>query len=74
LLKKLERMLLLLLSVVCLVASTNYPGQPITHLPGFTGVLPNMTSGYITVSQSLGKALFYWLVESTQPNAPLFFW
>ena len=68
---------ILLASVALLlaVAAAQQRGLPITSLPGYTGrSLPKMSSGYLTVNQGLGKALFYWLVESTRSNAPLVFW
>eukprot|EP01103_Thecamoeba_quadrilineata_P014500 TRINITY_DN433_c0_g1_i1.p1 TRINITY_DN433_c0_g1~~TRINITY_DN433_c0_g1_i1.p1 ORF type:complete len:476 (-),score=107.33 TRINITY_DN433_c0_g1_i1:116-1543(-) len=59
---------LALLSIVC--------GAPITDLPGYDGPALNMSSGYITVDQSHGRALFYWLVESLgNPSTdPLVVW
>jgi hypothetical protein len=63
-----------LLALVAAVAAQQR-GKPITSLPGFTGrTLPKMSSGHITVNAGLGKALFYWLVESLKPGAPLIFW
>ena len=33
-----------------------------------------MYSGYLTVDKAAGRALFFWLVESAQPDSPLTFW
>lgn len=49
----------------------------ITSLPGYNGPALSMYSGYITVNQTAGRALFYWLVEATNVDpttAPLVFW
>nr|XP_043616601.1 serine carboxypeptidase-like 25 [Erigeron canadensis] len=41
----------------------------ITSLPGQPNVTFNQFSGYVTVNQAAGRALFYWLTET--PNHPL---
>jgi len=48
----------------------------IGQLPGYTGPEISQYTGYITVNEELGKAYFYWLVESLgSPNTdPLVFW
>lgn len=42
---------------------TELPGQP-------KGVGFNQYSGYVTVNESAGRALFYWLVESPASRGP----
>jgi len=49
----------------------------ITSLPGLAAPLPfDMFSGYITVDESHGRALFYWFVESAnEPSTdPILIW
>ena len=43
------------------------PGQPLNV--GFS-----QYSGYVTVNRGAGRALFYWLVESTVGGKPLLLW
>lgn len=48
----------------------------ILELPGQPGVSFQQFSGYVTVNQAAGRALFYWLTEAAQnPLAkPLVIW
>jgi serine carboxypeptidase-like clade 2 len=48
----------------------------ITALPGQPPVTFSQFSGYITVNEQHGRALFYWLTEATShpQNKPLVLW
>jgi serine carboxypeptidase-like clade 2 len=49
----------------------------VTSLPGFNGALPELHSGYVTVDEAAGRAIFYVLVSATgvdPTTAPLVFW
>ncbi len=51
--------------------------KKVTSLPGFNGPLPEMHSGYVTVDEQAGRAIFYVLVSATgvdPTTAPLVFW
>uniref|UniRef100_A0A0E0L0D3 carboxypeptidase D n=1 Tax=Oryza punctata TaxID=4537 RepID=A0A0E0L0D3_ORYPU len=57
-------------------AASGIAGERITYLPGQPPVDFEMYSGYITVDEHAGRALFYWLQEApaaAQP-APLVLW
>jgi len=66
----------LVLLVILLAFVSIGKSDPITSLPGYTGPSVNQFSGYITVDQREGKALFYWLIESlvSPTTAPLVVW
>lgn len=66
------RALLLLIAAAIAVAY----GEEITSLPGIENVPFKQYSGYITVDESNGRALFYWFVESQNDpaNDPLVLW
>jgi len=69
---------LLLFAVIALASAVNGPpGTLVTSLPGFNGPLPEMHSGYVTVDEQAGRAIFYVLVSATgvdPTTAPLVFW
>ena len=67
-----------LLALVCRRAATagSYGADRIERLPGQPAVDFPMYSGYVTVEETAGRALFYWLQEvppEAQP-APLVMW
>jgi len=68
----------LVLAVIALASALNAPpGTRVTSLPGFNGALPEMHSGYVTVDEQAGRAIFYVLVSATgvdPTTAPLVFW
>lgn len=51
-------------------------GDRIVSLPGQPKVSFRQFSGYVTVNQAAGRALFYWLTEAVhQPSSkPLLIW
>jgi len=51
-------------------------GTRILSLPGFSGRLPDMYSGYIAVDPAHGRRLFYWLVlsETDAEKRPIVLW
>ena len=69
--------LLLLASIVCCCHSAP-SGALVTHLPGFDGAkLPSKHyAGYVTVNETVGSRLFYYLVESERDPAwdPVVLW
>eukprot|EP01103_Thecamoeba_quadrilineata_P009174 TRINITY_DN18891_c0_g1_i1.p1 TRINITY_DN18891_c0_g1~~TRINITY_DN18891_c0_g1_i1.p1 ORF type:complete len:487 (+),score=66.30 TRINITY_DN18891_c0_g1_i1:3-1463(+) len=65
------------LLLVALLVVIEVEAQQITSLPGYNDSTPiSQYSGYITVNQTHGRALFYWLIESLNDpdNAPLVVW
>ncbi|XP_016497045.1 serine carboxypeptidase-like 25 [Nicotiana tabacum] len=70
---KLAVVLLILVAAVCTVNATNYKEEEevdrIISLPGQPKVSFQQYSGYVTVNQIVGRALFYWLTEAD--NEPL---
>merc|ERR1719197_2335760 len=64
------------LLLVLVAAALAQRGQKIASLPGYSDAhsFPDMDSGYINLDDQYGKALFYVLVRSPTPNAPLLFW
>eukprot|EP01103_Thecamoeba_quadrilineata_P015789 TRINITY_DN5086_c0_g2_i1.p1 TRINITY_DN5086_c0_g2~~TRINITY_DN5086_c0_g2_i1.p1 ORF type:complete len:486 (+),score=93.35 TRINITY_DN5086_c0_g2_i1:24-1481(+) len=66
-------LLLLILGVALLVGA-----QQIQNLPGYNGSTPiTQYSGYVTVDESHGRALFYWLIQSLSSSPsddPLVVW
>eukprot|EP00271_Cylindrocystis_brebissonii_P005901 TRINITY_DN1828_c0_g2_i1.p1 TRINITY_DN1828_c0_g2~~TRINITY_DN1828_c0_g2_i1.p1 ORF type:complete len:541 (-),score=78.31 TRINITY_DN1828_c0_g2_i1:157-1779(-) len=68
--------------LVCLLVVRSASGTPafradlITDLPGAPNAAFKMYSGYITVDEDHGKALFYWFVESvlSSDTKPLTLW
>ena len=69
--------LLLLASIVCCCRSAP-PGALVTRLPGFDGAqLPSKHyAGYVTVNETVGSRLYYYLVESERDPArdPVVLW
>ncbi|CAL9227483.1 unnamed protein product [Arabidopsis halleri] len=80
-----ERIHLILLLLVALL-STTFPSSSssreqekdrIKTLPGQPKVAFSQYSGYVNVNESHGRALFYWLTESSSPSPqtkPLLLW
>ncbi|KDP25725.1 hypothetical protein JCGZ_23946 [Jatropha curcas] len=70
--------LFLILSILSLFVSScisstleDQERDKITYLPGQpTNVEFNQYSGYVTVNQQAGRALFYWLIESPASRGP----
>ncbi|KAK4754570.1 hypothetical protein SAY87_002674 [Trapa incisa] len=65
--------LFVLLNFSCLCSSSPLEDQErdrITELPGQPSVDFAHYSGYVTVNQQAGRALFYWLVESPESRMP----
>lgn len=64
---------LLVAAAAALAAGEAY--GPIASLPGYT-MKQKMWSGYITVNETAGRALFFWFVESANDpvNDPLVYW
>jgi serine carboxypeptidase-like clade 2 len=76
---KAAALVLLLVSVsVAAAASGDQESDRIRELPGQPAkVRFSQYSGYVTVNQAHGRALFYWLVEAVPaagPIAPLVLW
>ncbi|XP_016457465.1 serine carboxypeptidase-like 25 isoform X2 [Nicotiana tabacum] len=71
---------LILVAAVCTVNATNYKEEEeadrIISLPGQPKVSFQQYSGYVTVNQIVGRALFYWLTEAeNEPlSKPLVLW
>jgi len=69
--------LVVIVVVICgLFYNNGCNGKQVVSLPGYNGPKLSMFTGYITVDQSLGKNIFYWLVESQNKPAtdPLIIW
>ncbi|XP_051120178.1 serine carboxypeptidase-like 27 [Andrographis paniculata] len=57
--------------IYCSSPNANQESDRITYLPGQPGAVGfNQYSGYVTVDQRAGRALFYWLTESPADRRP----
>lgn len=67
---------LLVLVLPLLVVGVEEEGDRISELPGQPKVGFGQYSGYVTVSQVAGRALFYWLTEAlyNHSSKPLVVW
>lgn len=55
----------------CSLQNVNQEDDRITYLPGQPGTIGfNQYSGYVTVNQKAGRALFYWLTEAPTNRRP----
>ncbi|CAN4113230.1 unnamed protein product [Withania somnifera] len=81
----LSQIRLVIIIILCLTITTNVVValttkeqelDRITSLPGQPPVTFSQFSGYVTVNESHGRALFYWLTEATAhpQNKPLLLW
>ena len=68
--------MLLIFAFLIALSFAQQPGQKIESLPGYNSSVPfpEMYSGYIPLNDEYGKELYYVLVKSAKPNAPLIFW
>eukprot|EP00253_Pinus_taeda_P034808 PITA_34808 len=70
-------MLTILLLSVPHVTRSDQAADKITSLPGQPPVSFDQYAGYVTVNQTEGRALFYWLTEANRQNSsnlPLVLW
>uniref|UniRef100_A0A0D9WEH7 carboxypeptidase D n=1 Tax=Leersia perrieri TaxID=77586 RepID=A0A0D9WEH7_9ORYZ len=73
---KAVQLVVLLWSAAAATAVSGHAGDRIFYLPGQPPVDFMMYSGYVTVNEPAGRALFYWLQEATEAAqpAPLVLW
>lgn len=62
----------LLAAAIALFCSTSVSASAgphrITSLPGFTGALDEMYTGYLSTNDGFDSQLFYWLSKARVPN------
>lgn len=63
-------------NVAAVISTKEQELDRITSLPGQPPVKFSQFSGYVTVDEQQGRALFYWLTEATSNsvNKPLVLW
>lgn len=62
-------------SAALLTGRSKQEDDRIVYLPGQPGDVGfSQYSGYVTVNEAAGRALFYWLVESPAAARPLVLW
>lgn len=69
-------LILVATTTICTLSAQNEEADRIISLPGQPKVSFRQYSGYVTVNQFAGRALFYWLTEAIDEplSKPLVIW